>query len=241
MRNLLFAALAATLSTGCSGNEEIWLFFTSADSDVTASYDIEENYINWQVAEDPGGPASEWTYTDTTVASDELGFGQIVKVSGDDDAVLILQGVAMPGVKQGGVWTFSWEDFSEDTFTAEHSSGYSYTEVERSATTYTVTMDIKGGTASGMFSIRNESMDHWTESDSWDAAVQNSGDTPVNNYLENTDGNFIENDASSVDCAADPCMLMVTQSSQISTPFTAELTHFTDEDAFAGVQGAGNP
>jgi hypothetical protein len=240
MRNLFLATVLASLATGCGGNEDIWLFWTDADGESTSTFSIEENYLNWQESEDEVIDNGGWTYSDSSMATGDLAFGQVVKLAGDNDAVLILDGVAMPGIKSGGVWTFRWTDSSDDMYEASHESGYSYTEHDMQSTEIEVTMEIKGGNASGRVKVTSTDMRHWTESDEWDSTLQNSGDTPVSNYLENTDGNFIENAATDVDCAAAMCELMVTSSNETTRNFTAELTRYSDEDAFSGVQYAGN-
>jgi hypothetical protein len=239
MRNALFAATLAALTTGCGGSEEIWVFYISPAADAVNTQTIAHNFNG---AQPYAGQTQtgDWTYTDTTTGSDTIQFGQIVKVAGEDDAFLIMGGTAIPGQKAGGIWTFQWDDNTQDTEREQHTSGYFNEDFSSSTSTTTISMDLSGGTASGTASSQRTQVRRVTESDTWDSGTIGGTNISPSTYLEYPDGGYVSNDPGLADCSAD-CFYEVTNTSNTTNAFTAEKTKYSDEDVMSTVGSASNP
>ncbi|TNE90157.1 MAG: hypothetical protein EP330_08855 [Deltaproteobacteria bacterium] len=241
MRKFLAATLLAAMTAGCGGSEEIWVFYVDPPADPVSTTTIDHNFIGAQpyAGTTTGG---DWTNTTTVTASPGIMFGQIVKVSGDDDVFLIIGDIAIPGQKAGGQYQFSWPDTYTETDREQHVSGYTYEDTTSSTSTTTVTMALSGGTATGTWMNTGTSTRTWTETDTWDInTVGTSSQMNPSNYIEGTDGSYISNDYTTADCSGNPCRLAVTNTSSQTSNFRAERTKYADEDAFAGVQDASDP
>ncbi|MCO4745740.1 MAG: hypothetical protein KC912_13185 [Proteobacteria bacterium] len=240
MRNALFAATMAALTTGCGGSEEIWVFYISPAADPVSEQAIAHNFNG---AQPYAGQTTtgDWTNTMTTTGSDTIQFAQIVKVKGADDAFLIMGGMAIPGQKAGGVFTFSWDDASQETDREQHTTGYFNEDFTSTTSTTTISMDLSGGTAAGTASSQRVQVQRFTESDTWDTnSTGTSSQISPSNYLEYPDGGFVSNDPTLADCSGD-CFYEVTNTTSTTNAFTAEKTKYSDEDVMNTVGGATNP
>lgn len=242
MRNVFLAITLATLTSGCGTPEEVWAFFIDPPTDPTNTSNIAHTFIG---AQPYAGTTTneEWTNTDTTDASPSIQFGQLVKVSGDDDAFLILGDTAIPGKKSGGVWLFQWSDVYQNTDREQHVATGFFEEIFTDQTsTMTITMDISGGTASGSMVGSSETVTRYSETDIWDTVTVGRGSSsiPASQYIEYPDGSTVFNDPQLADCTGD-CSLTITNSSSTSSTFRAEKTKYNNEASFAAVEDATDP
>lgn len=244
MRNILFAATIAALSTGCGNSEEIWAFFVDAPTDPEDTMTVTHNF-NGAIPIDNGTTTTgDWTDTYTEESDPTLMFGQIVRTSGEDDAFLIMGGMAIPGIRSGGAWIFEWNDFEQSTDREQHVAGYYTQTVRDDSTTTTLTMNTSGGTAVGTIETVGTGSVTYTESDTWDANTVGrfSSDIPAGTYLEmSSDGSYVDNDYTLTDCTGGECMLQVTSVTDTSSNFRAERTKFSDEDVMNTVGSATTP
>lgn len=242
MRKIIFAATMVALATGCSGSEEIWVFYVDGASDPVNTRDITHNF-NGAVPINNGTTTGDWTNTYTQNTSPSIVFGQIVKVSGEDDAFLIMGDNAIPGQKSGGAWIFTWNDVEQTTDRDQHITGF-YSEIFRdSTTTTTLTMDLAGGTATGGITTRGSGVTTYRESDTWDPNAVNrfGSEIPAGSYLEDEFGGYVENAYELTDCTGGECWLTITDTVDVTSNFRAERTKYSEEDAFSSVGSATEP
>lgn len=245
MRNALIMATLAALATGCGGTEEIWILRISPPADPVNTQTVGHNFNGAQPIAGTT-TTTEWTETNTTVASPSIVFAQIVKVGGGDtDAFLIVDDIAVPGTRSGGLWTFTWNDTYQNTDREQHNAtGYFHETLTDQTSTTSITGEFSGGSfIGGSMTSVSTSTTTWSQTDTWDATTVGyySSYPPASSYLEFPDGTGPSNDYQLSDCAQSPCFLTVTNETSQTSTFTGERTKYTDESVFNAVEDATDP
>ena len=252
LRSTLMLLPALSLLGACGGGiDGIWMLYIPA-TDVGES-ECEEtlthNFSNGYTLEEEDDDFSPWTSESESTQSDGLNFVQIVQ-SGGKEAVLISGSDAYPGTKEAGVWVFEWEGSEDTTNDMTHELGYAYAEDSNSSSTYTLSLTLKGGNATGSITSASSSVADYTESDRWGEqtapVVESVGQIPSEMYLVYDGFDFdkktgeqtpftarqLQNTRDSYECTADPCELSVSSSCSSDSDVTGTRTGFADDDAY---------
>jgi hypothetical protein len=237
-RTATLTALLA-LCTGCTGSEsETWLLFLSAFSDQTTDYTCEENFRNGNCPADSTPVDSEWTYENTVERDTDRFFAELIN-GPSNNAYLVVGGEIFVGSRDGKVYTFTSDNFSDTEDKSTHDSGYSYTEQYFSEGTTTVSLTMgKGDTLTGTLSGSQTTEQTWLETDTWveDDVGYYYGQIPASGYLEGTDPNNYPTES---DCESSPCMLRLKSTGNASAPLQGVRTK-ADEEVYPGIDGAGD-
>lgn len=234
--------LTLPLLGGCLGPsfvEGVWLVELPPSAEEACDSTLTENFENADPYDTPDTPDSEWTYEETTDASGSLFFVEVLEGKGGK-AVLVLGSEAIPGTKDGNVYTFTWDDFENSVDSAEHESGYVYREEVNASSKTTLTFEKgKSGTATGTWSIDSSEEYVFAESDEWDESATGYW----NGQIEDVSYSYLDGDASnmydSADCADERCRITISQTCSGSLPVTMTWYASADDDVYEGVSGAG--
>jgi len=154
------------------------------------------------------------------------------------EKVLVLEDEVYVGTKDGGVWVFDWESFDQGTTENRHESGYVFSSTVDRRVQYTITLDVKGATATGDLQFVETETETVLESDAWLAEEVGFDfgrifdQAPVALEGDRTNTN------QESDCNGNECSIKGTS----SLTFTANLSAIRTDagrDGFIGVQGAG--
>jgi hypothetical protein len=198
--------------------------------------EVTENYDNGTAASAPTG--SYWDYSQDIVSSTRMLFGQVLNTS--SGRVLVVGDQAYPGEKSGGVWTFSYDSFTDGILKQEHASGYLFETSGLDGREIVISADMKSASMSGSWALTTTTDLTYTESDEWDVSVGViSGQTPAGAYLLDSMGVGVMNNSNSSDCSGEFCSLQVVEACTATTTFTASKVGSLDETAYSGLSDAG--
>lgn len=207
---------------------------------------IDENY-DGHVPDGGGGTSDgDWTYTDDFTGADALTFFQIM-ASGDGKQTLFMGGLAYPGVWNQDQWEFSWSKTTAETAVAKNDNDYGFAEVDNDDDTTTITLKLTTGeTGEGSVESSSDHKKYYEETDEWDngdVGTNDSGNTPVDQYLikKDSDDNTVSqrNISDDDDCDGSTCKLTVQTTCSGSGDFTAERVRTDDQDAYEYVMSHG--
>jgi len=236
---------ALLLLGACTPSGVYMITVPYVEGSIECDTTLDENFVDGFSPDPSDGGSSDWTYTETYTGADSVGFFHIAPTSGGT-AVLTWGDSAFPGVAEGDGWTFTWAEDTQGSDTAEHKSGYSYTESFHSVTTTTFHItqppfaDI-AGTVSGSSTSTRE----YTESDKWDEGETSiyDGQIPSDQYLvykESGDLYPQANDFDVKDCKDSDCTITLSDScTQAATDFTAKQVSGEDVMLYDTIKGDG--
>ncbi|MFK7927835.1 MAG: hypothetical protein AB8H79_06585, partial [Myxococcota bacterium] len=154
------------------------------------------------------------------------------------EKVMVVSGDVYGGTKEGGNWIFEGEPFDEGTTENKHESGPVFSSTVDRRVKYSITLDLKGGTATGDLKSVATETETVVESDAWlsEEVGFDFGrifdQAPV--YLEGDRTNTNQES----DCNGNECSIKGTS----SQTFTAKLSAIRTDagrDGYIGVQEAG--
>lgn len=237
MRKMSALILLSSMASACGPSpEQVWLFTIGDTTIVESQSSCDENLDAATCPETGGGEESPWTVTSTEEVSPGALFIEILDLPGGEKA-LVADGEIFVGSKEGGTWSFTWENYENSTDEQRHDSGYVYRQSSDQASTTTFELDIDGANATGTLITELDIERTVAESDSWlsDQVGLFTGqlfdDAPV--YLEGDRVNY--NDVT--ECGGGECYITATASSRREAPITGYRTD-ADHDAYEGVSGA---
>lgn len=238
MRFPIALALLTAAATGCGGGEDaVWLMIVGDEEVTENSMSCDANFLDADCPEDADPDPGDWTITQDFDESDGAFFAQIIDGPGGQKLLVIGDEVYI-GEKDGGVWSFSWENFEESESTQSHSTGYSFTSTVDNRSQTTIELDISGGEATGRLLVNATESERVEESDTWSGDEtgfyrgQIADEAPV--FLDG----FMDNYSDESECTSSTCFVAAT----VDMTYEIELTGIrTGEsgDAFDGVRDAG--
>lgn len=226
--------LCATACNPAGGLDGVWILYLDPPESSEGSTITSENFNGGGFpTQDTGDTKSPWTVDNTIEQSEVILTLQIV--GGPKDEAFLFQGPSVvPGIKDGDTWTFEWDEYTEDTTTETHESGYSYEEFTRDSVLQRITMTLESKQmATGDYDIESSSLMRFTESDEWDekAVKMYPGQIPASTYLvPDKKGKFLQNVADLPDCESSPCEISIENVSSTETTYTATLTDWDASD-----------
>ena len=234
------------LALGCAAAPSdlsgIWYFVWEATGPANCSEELDENYVDGAIPAPEDPPEDPWTWTEDVERSSGSFFGQVVMLEGGG-ALLVVGAEVLEGARDGMDWVFAWDAFEESEAGQEHEAGYRYTESERVSVSTTLRMTVIDTAATGTMRTVQGGEQAWTETDEWDPALTDVVYSQIDSgsYLVDADGLPVENVPTAVDCQGANCVLRFITTCTTTAPFDATLTQFEAEDAYEGVQDAGQP
>lgn len=229
---LLFPLLGA-----CGNLEGVWfLEFPYTEDGAECADNVKHNFKNADVIEDdaPIDTGSSPLDTYSTFEGDSTLAPAVIEITGDH-GTLIFGGGVYPGAKDGGAWSFSWDEKTAGTDGRSFESDYSYDRQSDSVSKTTITVSLAGGDLDGTVKIESTSSMKFSETDEWSGAaidaVGNNGSIPAGSYLETRDGERIRNAAGDADCDQETCSLTVSSTCSGTDTFTGFRTSFSVEEA----------
>ena len=232
-------ALAPLVAAGCVHDSEIWIFYWDTPVIGQPTVSVSHNFqraseIAAADATDPG-----WTHTSDASTSQGASLAQIT-YSSRDEALLVLDEVPWPGLREGDVWTFTYERFSDGSDSDSHISGYQYSHIWSDTFNGVITITRVKDVATGTTEATDGTNDNWREDDLWDPDIDiPSGQTPSHEYLEIRTGGRgggkttpATNARDVSDCNNPECWLTVVTQTVTTGSFNGALTGYDEESAY---------
>jgi len=212
---------------GCGGDPTgIWLFQVEASEGSECETTI-NNHNFLSVLE---GEATEaWTLEESSDASSEIFFGQVLENASGGWA-LVLADRVLQGTLDSGQWVFSWEHSEDGEGLSSHQSGYVFDHQWNWSTKTKVTMNVEKKRGSGSMDVDISDWEFWRESDAWGEQVGLSvGQIPAGDYMTvnrggGTGGPVVEaasNRRDAPDCEGEECELEVSSDCEDSRGYTS--------------------
>lgn len=242
MSRILIGLLGISSLTGCAmgSPEGIWMIQLPYGTNEQCGVQVSHNYTEGQVVGEDPVEEEEWSEEGGADYSDMVFFAQIA-VESKEHAVLVITDTVWPGARNDeGEWVFSWESFTEESYSAVHESGFVYTEVSTASSVTRVTMNVDGEIATGTWRAEDAAEVRWTESDEWapnDVGTYNSS-IPSGTYLETEDGDWVDNVYDEDDCEGDECRLTVVDRCADTVSPTMTRVGYDEEGSYAHVEDA---
>jgi hypothetical protein len=166
---------------GCGGNPTgIWLFQVEASEGIECETTIDNhNFLNVLDGEN----SEAWTIEESSDASSEIFFGQVLENESGGWA-LVLADRVLQGTLESGRWVFSWEHNEEGSGLSSHQSGYAFEHQWNQSSKTRVTRTVEKKRGSGSISLDTSDWQFWRETDAWGEQVGlSSGQIPAGDYL----------------------------------------------------------
>jgi len=221
-------SLPLFLSVACASNTEPQLFFLNdlPPLEGTTETTCEENFDNAECPEPGEVDFGDWTYTNTLDQSNAQAFLEVYDFGPEDKAVVVFQGSAIEGVKEGKGDSFTFlgkrEAFSDQAQTEDNSEGYIHETHSETTTIVELALNVEKGVLTADIRVSAQAISRVSETDEWDeedTEVFSSREQFCSGLVPDDNNQDCTNSSDEAECEDDECFYQVTTESIGKTQF----------------------